>query len=102
MPAAGHRRGWLPSWLIHRPLGLRSLLCLEEFSLIRGTPPGGAARGGAGGFQVAQDERQPLLAGTDDDNLAVGGLGQLQGGVDALPLEKLLRDPLSDDVLEKL
>ena len=48
------------------------------------------------------NQRQAGLGVTDHDHLRVGAAGQLDCGLDALPLEQLVADALRDDVLEVL
>src|SRR4029077_4450706 len=47
-----------------------------------------------------EKQRQPGLAAAHHDDLRVRRRGELLGGLDALPLEELLADPLRDDLLE--
>src|SRR5262249_42956286 len=51
-------------------------------------------------FLAAEDDRQPVLAAADDDDLRVAARGQLLRGLDPLPLEELGADALCDDPLE--
>src|SRR5882672_9468282 len=49
---------------------------------------------------LSENQRQSILAITDDDDLGIRALGQVFGSFDALPLQKLWADALGDDLLE--
>src|SRR5579863_8896301 len=49
---------------------------------------------------LPQDQRQPVLAVADNDDLSVGALGQGFGGLDPLPFEQRRRDTLRHNLLE--
>src|SRR5690606_27485831 len=50
--------------------------------------------------EAAQDQGQPVIAGADHDDLAVGRLGQLERRLDALPLQVTVGDAALNGFLE--
>src|ERR1700730_7611323 len=72
----------------HRPLLRRSIRISSRCALRRRC------------LRVAQNDRNSVPAGADNDNFRVGRLRKLKCGLDAPPLQVGVGDPLADDLLK--